>query len=58
MASAVPNKPGQLYVHCYDNDDDRTSLAVFTPYGKVFREIQKLSIMKYAMIQFFEFVSP
>lgn len=34
MASAVPNKPGELYVNCYDNDADRTCLAAFTPYGK------------------------
>jgi len=34
-ASAVPDHPGQLYVNCYDNDEDRTCLASFTPYGKV-----------------------
>lgn len=34
MASAVPSKPGELYVNCYDNDEERTCLAAFTPYGK------------------------
>lgn len=34
MASAVPDRPGELYVNCYDNDEERTCLAVFTPYGK------------------------
>ncbi|XP_078484820.1 uncharacterized protein LOC100175408 isoform X1 [Ciona intestinalis] len=32
-ASATPGAPGNLYVHCYANDDLRTCLATFTPYG-------------------------
>nr|XP_039260147.1 uncharacterized protein LOC120336523 isoform X2 [Styela clava] len=34
MASAVPFKPGEVYVNCYDSDEERTCLAAFTPYGK------------------------
>ncbi|CAK8689010.1 unnamed protein product [Clavelina lepadiformis] len=34
MASAVPDAPDQLYVTCYANNEDRTCLASFTPYGK------------------------
>lgn len=58
MASAVPDAPDQLYVTCYANNEDRTCLASFTPYGKVVRiNIDNMSVSKPFTVHFVCFQS-